>query len=322
MPVGTLLAWICRSTVVCCLVLSSCLAAGCRPEPAPGSVVFERYLTAYGLGPEEWDTAVEAFRHFDMAAIDNPDTSPFPVPLRREYSHKRLRLLAYVDLVDEVQYAGETDFDPDSPTYWGRHIVSSFERWQESTNSGFDGIFVDNAFGDAYGAPATYADVFVLLDWLTGRLDGAKKVPLVLANGGNERLAEHADIWMSESFADPDTGWKGSVISQINDIAGATGSGGSVVALTRTLPNTEQYCLYALAAFLIANKGKSYFSFSDIWGNGQPAGPARGWYPIMDVDCGSPLEDFVRKGDVLTREYTRVTVTVDLSAMIGRIDKK
>jgi hypothetical protein len=127
---------------------------------------------------------------------------------------------------------------------------------------------------------------------------------------------------MSECFSDGDTGWKGTVTSQIDDVVNVTAAGKTVVTETRTFPNTEDYARYALGCFLMGVHGPNYFAFADIWGNANPAGSALGWYPLMDVDYGTPLGEYTRSGNVLTRQFTKATVTVDLGAITARITMK
>jgi hypothetical protein len=291
------------------------VAATLTPDTSPPSATrLLKYITAYGV--EEWtEPILSDLGHFDMAAIDVPpyDNAADPGPVRARYSHDQLKLLGYLDVGEQVYGLGYTDVDPNSEKYWGNYILATYAGWQEAYGGALDGLFLDNCYAGAFGYPTKPQDFYTLGDWLRGQvsLDGTRQIPIVLMCGGDPLLAQHADIWMSEDF--------GSAQRQLDYVNSVTAAGGTAVTLNRSVADTQAMCLWNLACFLCAynSNGKAYFSFQDIWR------PSMGYYPMMDVDYGSPIgSTYLQNGSILTREYTKCTVTVNMKKKTGQISMK
>jgi hypothetical protein len=280
-----------------------------------------KYLTAYGV--DNWNDTelLDALSHFDMVATYDSKNSPAPIRVR--YSHDKLKLLAYLDTCVEMQGEGARDFNMASPTYWGYYAIGKFQQFQSATGNAFDGLFLDNTYGNS-GAdyvnqgsgsgPGPYAqiqDYHNLGAWLTGKYDGTRKVPLVLENGGDPGLADHADLWMAEGFP---AGGDKHVIDYLYSV---TSQGKGAVTLSRGsgAPDTEAGCTFYLACFLCGATppGLAYFEYGDIWTG------SRGWWPIMDRDYGTPIGPYTLSGSVLTRTYTKCSVSANLSTKVGQI---
>jgi hypothetical protein len=283
--------------------------------PVPPLARFLKYLTAYGVNTWRPDLLAPLV-HFDMVAIDLPGFGGADItPVRAMYpSHSQLKLLAYLDTCVHVQGTGHTDFNPSSPNYWGYFIESKFKEWQASYGGALDGLFLDNTYDNSCGdydacragnggAPyATYSDYRTLGSWLTGKLGHARQVPIVLENGGDVELANRADLWMAEDFP----------VSrdrhQIDYLAQVTSAGKGAVTLYRDAStDDEAHCRWNLCCFLCgwSPNGTGYFEFQDIWKTSQ------GYYPMMDVDYGTPLGPYSLSGTMLTRQYSKCTVSVD-----------
>ena len=72
---------------------------------------------------------------------------------------------------------------------------------------------------------------------------------------------------------------------------------------------------YCYASFLMGMSGsKAYFQWQQ---RNYPS-----WYSIMDTDVGQPVGTYTQSGNVLTREFTNCTVTIDLNAHTGEITMK
>lgn len=65
---------------------------------------------------------------------------------------------------------------------------------------------------------------------------------------------------------------------------------------------------YQLAAYLIAAGHNTYYGYGESWEGLWP------WLPVYDKPLGPPKAKALRQGDVFTREFEHLNVTLDVGA--------
>jgi hypothetical protein len=99
----------------------------------------------------------------------------------------------------------------------------------------------------------------------------------------------------------------------VDMVADAEARGKSLLTLTKvwapgTAEQKEAWRRYALASYLLASGGRSYFTFS-----ASPTQPPTAWNPIYAEDLGSPLAPYARAGGVYQRRFADGRVLVNPS---------
>ena len=84
------------------------------------------------------------------------------------------------------------------------------------------------------------------------------------------------------------------------------------------LPNTQQPFLFNFASFLLFYGPNSYYLHNS--GYNKTQGMFKD-YPEYDLVPGKPLGSAVRNGWVYTRDFERMTVTVDLNTKKATIEQ-
>jgi hypothetical protein len=189
----------------------------------------------------------------------------------------------------------------------------------------YDGIFIDNC--KAGYAGYTQASLDSLLETLRTDLPNM----MICANGVGDvnngvpvaDTYNYVNIGMLEEFAYAQN-WGRSTQHDIDSLAYWTSRGvtigtfhsGPYTGDSRTnVADTLADCTYALASYLCGvQNNNGYFSWTEVW-----KAPSYGYYPIMNFDPGTPLGPYTQSGSILTRQFTKCNVTVDLSAMTGTI---
>jgi hypothetical protein len=230
------------------------------------------------------------------------------------------------------------------------------------SRSGYDGCFLDNlgvgvlssSFVSAVPInPATSA-AWTAREWQDATLAIAKAVRAgvpnapISFNGLNDglryfdpsvpssQLLSGAPLGMAETWLrDPVTGagnykkektWR----KDIDMVADAEKRGGAVLAVTKlwvtaTAAQQAAWHKYALASFLLATGGKSYFNFIPDTAPGSVGAD----HPWDHVDVGSPKAAYAKVGTVYRRQFTKglafvnpttATVTVDLGGTYKTLD--
>jgi hypothetical protein len=266
----------------------------------------------------QFTTAQEyvASAHFDILSVGywgDPGADYNYVPIyKRDYPN--VKILGYIDL------AWITSAD------W---MVSQWNTY--GAPYGYDGIFLDDSSPNhgISGVSNTQALLDTLLQTLKSRLPNM----LICANGVGDvnngvPLADtynYVNIGTLEEFAYAQ-GWGRSTQFDINSLAYWTGRGVTIATIhsgpyyndargSSAPADTQANCQFALASYLLGVQGnRGYFGWNEVWSSSQ------GYYPIMDIDPGTPLGAYVQVGNILYRNFTKVNVTVDLTAMTGKIE--
>jgi hypothetical protein len=219
----------------------------------------------------------------------------------------------------------DTSLNQSSSNYVGYAVVN----YLNILNAPYTGIYFDDCHP---AGSASVQDVCNLLDWVKSRYPNY----LIAGNIGPlgwAPIQNHLDVWSMEGCFNgwlPNSGfsqnWCGTPQQNINQIVNWTESGGSSLAFcelsTFNYTVAEQYdtlamCTFDLACYLCAVQpsasGTAYFCFN------QAASTSTGWFPIMNINPGVPIGSYTQNGNVLTRQFTKCNVTVDLTAHIGNI---
>jgi hypothetical protein len=254
-----------------------------------------------------------ACAHFDICSVGYWGESGADYNYIPTYKHDypNCKILGYIDL----SWITSADW-----------MVSQWNTY--GAPYGYDGIFIDDCApgtGGVSGVSNTQALLDTLLQTLKSRLPNM----LICVNGIGDvnngvpvvDTYNYVDIGCFEAFAYAQV-WGRSSQNDINSLAYWTGRGVNIATFHSCDPavngvaDTQANCQYALACYLLGIQGNNgYFSWSDV-----RTGTAQGYYPIMDINPGTPLGPYVQVGNILYRNFTKVNVTVDLTVMTGKIE--
>lgn len=257
-----------------------------------------------------------ACAHFDICSVGywgDPDSDYNYIPSYK-HDYPNCKILGYVDL----SWVSSADW-----------MVSQWNTY--GAPYGYDGIFLDDCSPNhgISGVSNTQALLDTLLQTLKSRLPNM----IICANGFGDvnngvpaaDTYNYVNIGCLEEFAYAQ-GWGRSSQHDIDSLAYWTGRGVAIATIhsgpyyndargSSAPADTQANCQFALACYLCGVQGnKGYFSWNEVWSSSQ------GYYSIMDIDSGTPLGPYVQVGNILYRNFTKVNVTVDLTAMTGKIE--
>lgn len=188
---------------------------------------------------------------------------------------------------------------------------------------GFDGVFADDVWNawwkDVFPDPSIVPDI---PDWHTrqiGFLQYVKSVignKLLIVNTPNDTdYVDACDGKVQEEFIEL-TGEGKTPIDHINALYDITGRGKYYFAWVRYLADTEENARFGLCCYLLGlNGAKGYYGFKDYW----RAETSRGFYEIMNLNPSAPLGPYTQTGDVLTRTFEHLKVSVNLNLRTSEI---
>ena len=209
--------------------------------------------------------------------------------------------------------------NPEVQEWWVNAIVDPILRGE------LDGVFLDAA---PKVPKEQYESLFKMIDTVRARIGEDK---IVIYNGfrvdttvlqGGQDFIEHTSGVFIEFFLHKPLDTKEEAVLLFDKLIEAEKAGKMIIPCGKpksVLPGTRQEpFLFSFASFLLFYGPNSYYLFNS--GYNKTQGMFKD-FPEYDLSTGKPLGSAVRNGWVYTRNFEKLTVTVNLETREARIEQ-
>ena len=188
-----------------------------------------------------------------------------------------------------------------------------------------DGVFLD---ASPKVPQEMHENLFKLIDIVRAKIGADKivvyngyRVPDATTIQGGKDFIDHTTGVFIEFFLHSPLDTKEEAVLLFDNLIEAEKAGKMIIprgSPRSVLPNTQQPFLFNFASFLLFYGPNSYYLHNS--GYNKTQGMFKD-YPEYDLVPGKPLGSAVRNGWVYTRDFERITVTVDLDTKEAKIEQ-
>ncbi|MFC1766209.1 putative glycoside hydrolase, partial [Planctomycetota bacterium] len=208
--------------------------------------------------------------------------------------------------------------NPQVQTWWVNAIVDPILRGD------LDGVFLD---AGPKVPKEQYKSLFKMIDTVRAKIGDDKiviyngyRVPNATTLQGGKDFIDHTTGVFVEFFLHSPLDTKEEAAFLFDNLIEAEKAGKMIIPCGKPqsrLPGTKEPFLFNFASFLLFYGPNSYYLYNS--GYNKTQGMFKD-YPEYDLAPGKPLGSAVRNGWVYTREFERITVTVDIETKEAKIE--